>query len=310
MTVAIAMLTLIASGLLLSEGANRAGAAFPGHNGRIAFWRISQAPHGNGFKDTIYTVTKRGTHPRALTSGCCSNSDPDWSPNGKRVAFSRNDRIFTMRANGTGLRRLTKGRRFHGKHFDDFGPAWSPSGKRLVFWRSYKTPKSPSDLFTIRADGSKLRSLKTANLDESEPSWSPNGNRIAFAATESHGASTHQTPGIYTMRPSGAHVKLVLKVGNQKAGLDWSPSAKRLAFARGSGGGTQIFTVRANGAHQTQLTHLGRPAFDPAFSPNGKRIVFTSHGALHLVKAGGGKSSVLLRRSGRASDVAPDWQPR
>jgi TolB protein len=296
--------------LLLSGDAERAGGAFPGKNGLIAFSRIARAPSGNGFRDTIYTVTKRGRHRRAVTTGCCIDDDPAYSPNGKRIAFDRDGHIFTMRADGSRLHKLTKGKRFHGKPFEDSGPSWSPHGGRLVFWRRYQTSRIPSDLFTIRADGSKLNELKTKDLDELEPIWSAKSRQIAFRAIPSLGGSTPQKRGIYVMRPNGTHVKLVLEVHGERDGLDWSPNGKALAFARRGDGGVEIFKVRADGSHETRLTHTSRPAFDPAFSPNGSRIVFTTHGSLHLVRIGGGKSTLLLGRSGRAVDVAPDWQPR
>jgi Tol biopolymer transport system component len=305
-----APVTLIAAGLLSIGSAGQAGGAFPGGNGRVAFERISRAPQGEGFRDTIYTVTKRGTRVRALTSSCCMDDDPAWSPSGKRAAFVRGGHVFIMRADGTDLHKLTKGKRYHGRRFQDAGPSWSPNGGRLVFWRTYETSKNPSDLFTVRSDSSKLRSITTTKVDEFQPSWSPRGNRIAFGAVRSLRASSPQTPGIYTMRPNGRGVMLVFKVRTERAGLDWSPNARRLAYSRFAGGAAQVFTVRASGNHPTQLTHLRKSAFDPAFSPNGKHIVFTSGGSLHLIGAHGGKPTALLKRHGRSSDVAPDWQSR
>jgi len=309
-SLALALVTLLCLAFLLAQHADLAGGAFPGKNGRIAFERISKAPSGNGFRDTILSVSKKGTHVHALTNGCCIDDDPAWSPNGKRIAFDRDGHIFTMRADGTHLKKLTKGKHFHGKPFQDAGPAWSPSGKRLVFWRRYETSKLPSDLFTIRSDGTDLQELKTPDLDEFDPTWSPKGNRIAFTAREALGASTTQTPGIYTMRPNGGDVMLEHEAHALRAGLDWSPNAKRLAFSRIAGGVAQIFKVHADGSHETRLSHTHKAAFDPAFSPNGKRIVFTTRGSLHLLRAAGGKASLLLKRSDRNSDVAPDWQPR
>lgn len=299
---------VLAFSILFVGGTGSANAAFRGRNGRIAFSRIARS-HSGGFRDTVRTVTKRGRHPRRLTSGCC-NDDPAYSPSGARLAFSRNGHIFTMAADGTGLHRVTRGKRYRGKKFSDFEPSWSPNGGRIVFERRYENSKVRFDLLTVRAGGSKPRLLERGDLSEPDPSWAPNGNKIAFVASGSASTPAPHNPGIYTVRPSGAGAKLVLKVGNEKAGLDWSPSARRLAFARGSGSGTQVFTVRANGAHQTQVTHTGKAAFDPAFSPNGTQIVFTSRGALHVVRASGSKPSVLLHRSGRGSDVTPSWQPR
>ena len=52
------------------------------------------------------------------------DSDPTWSPDGTRIAFSSDrdgdDEIYTMRSDGTDVRRLTVNDAWDGE------PAWSP----------------------------------------------------------------------------------------------------------------------------------------------------------------------------------------
>ena len=69
--------------------------------GRIAFVRSHQ----------IYTATTTGRRVRKLTSSG-KNFQPQWSPNGRRIAFVHEGRaghrdIWVMRANGHGKRRVT-----------------------------------------------------------------------------------------------------------------------------------------------------------------------------------------------------------
>lgn len=80
------------------------------------------------FSNEVHTIEPNGKAPEAADQEG-SNSDPSYSPNGKRIVFT-SDRdgdteIFKMHANGTRERRLTK------NDDVDFNPAWSPDGRRF-----------------------------------------------------------------------------------------------------------------------------------------------------------------------------------
>jgi hypothetical protein len=96
-----------AGALIAAVVASAAEAAFPGKNGRIAY------QHGPLFGDmAIFSVTPGGGHRERLTRSGTANGDASWSPNGKRIAFDRSKGgdfdIFTMRADGRRVRRLTR----------------------------------------------------------------------------------------------------------------------------------------------------------------------------------------------------------
>ncbi|MCP4166749.1 MAG: SH3 domain-containing protein [Chloroflexi bacterium] len=88
------------------------------------------------------------------------------SAEGKIVFQTRNGGdIYIIGANGTGLRRLTRG----------FDPALSPDGKQVAFTRW----DEPRGLWLIDADGTGERHLHTANKPRS-PTWTPDGSAIVF----------------------------------------------------------------------------------------------------------------------------------
>lgn len=305
---AAALAAAVACAGIAAGGPAPAPAAFPGSDGVIAFSRLAKDPDGNGFVEAIYSATAKGTKLRMLTGGCCIDQDPSWSADGKRIALSRDARIFTMNAKGTGLDRLTKGKRFNGRRFEDLGPSWSPDGKRIVFWREYQSGKLPSDLFIVDSDGSNLTELPTPDLDEHGPSWSPDGTLIAFAATPSLDAAVELPDGIYVMNVDGTGVAPVV-TNNQNAGPDWSPDGQKIAYSRKGDGGREVYVVNADGSAEQRLTDVTKSAFDPAFSPEGDQIVFSLQGALQVMSATGSKPKPL-DAGAAVADFSPSWQPK
>ena len=71
----------------------------------------------------IWLMDADGTRKRRVTSGKERDSEPSWSPDGTLIAFQRergeNDSIYTIKAGGGGLQRLTRGPY-------DGSPSWQP----------------------------------------------------------------------------------------------------------------------------------------------------------------------------------------
>jgi len=99
------------------------------------------------------------SHVRSLTPAPISARQPDWSPDGNRIAFSthcgkpQNEEIWTVNPKENSLVRLTKNGSdyFSGPH--DFHPSWSPQGDAIVFERD-APDLSSSGIFIMKSDGS------------------------------------------------------------------------------------------------------------------------------------------------------------
>ena len=95
----------------------------------------------------IYVIDADGKNQRRLTKNTSRNTDPSWSPDGKRIVFVSNRdgnyEIYVMNADGARqVRRRTK------DGSDDTDPAWfdpafavevapfavSPTGKKFTMW--------------------------------------------------------------------------------------------------------------------------------------------------------------------------------
>jgi tricorn protease-like protein len=115
-----------------------------------------------------------------LTTGF--DNFPAWSPKGDLIAFTRFSEddydIYTIRPDGTGLRRLTTARG------NDAHAVWSPDGKHILFSSArlgFKDeaplydgiPQPYGELFVMDADGSNQRPLTDNQWEDATPAWAP-----------------------------------------------------------------------------------------------------------------------------------------
>jgi Tol biopolymer transport system component len=196
----------------------------------------------NGF-NAIWTLDLKTGRSRRLThsSVLAGDDSPAWSPDGRRLAFSRDGAIYTVTRRSGLVRRLV---RRAGKHF--LSPDWSSGGGRLVF------NSSDDRLFTVQANGRGLRRLPPRLARY--PRWSPDGKLIAFikpAARES------LPPRLLVARADGSHTRIVVSRDdiNWNVHPAWSRDGRRIAFVitkvfdpQNGYHGNEIVTVRLDGS--------------------------------------------------------------
>jgi Tol biopolymer transport system component len=128
-----------------------------------------------GLLDGLYTARPDGSRLRQVFRRYWGvGVQPDWSPDGRRIAFGARKHIFTIGARGRGLDRVTGPRRASATSTD---PAWSPDGRRIAFLRE-------GDIYVIRSDGRGIRRIVDAPSEDlahperpwltlSGPGWQP-----------------------------------------------------------------------------------------------------------------------------------------
>ena len=170
--------------------------------------------------------------------------------------------IWTMRADGSHLRRLTKDRQ------EDHCPSWSPDGRLIAFTRRYV---HPADLFVMRADGSGVRRVLKLRGEEICPRWSPDGKRLVFVRMD----NTLPSPvhAVYTVRVDGRGLRKLSTLNDAWEMTDWGRNG-RILFTNDREGDEELWVMNADGSGMTPLTKNGIADFFPAWSPDGRKIVF------------------------------------
>jgi TolB protein len=114
-----------------------------------------------------------GSDVERLTETNAYETAPDFSPNGRRIVFERtpgrirNDDLYSIRVDGTGLKRLT-----HTPGTRDVDPVFSPNGAWIAFASDRNRSPKAYDIYRMRTDGSGLKRLTTTpDSVEAHPTW-------------------------------------------------------------------------------------------------------------------------------------------
>jgi hypothetical protein len=110
------------------------------------------------------------------------DSEPDWSPDGRRIAFvrgapdGRSSALFVVRRDGGGLVRLTGGAQVVSR------PAWSPDGRRIAYAASPLEGGS-FDIWVVDLDGGDPRRVAGGPAEQVAPSFARDGS-LRFSTVE------------------------------------------------------------------------------------------------------------------------------
>ncbi len=237
---------------------------------------------GEGFLDTRYThlwvVPEDGGEPKQITSGAWDDSDPQWSPDGRWIAFvsnraadpdlTDNTDLYAVQPDGTGLRPLVT------RPGPDDAPSWSRRGDRLAF----SSIRKPNDYY-MRTDQMVVRVAEPGeplpepvNLTAALDTWVAGDNYVSGGAS---------------------HMRAL-----------WSPDGGRLALTVEKRGANVLISVpsdRPLTAGEAPLEILGGASVkDLVRSSAAGELVTAVSDALHLpdlqtIPAGGGVPGAVTR---------------
>lgn len=261
-------------------------ALMPGASASSTGDRLVFANDGAGALE-IFSVNPDGTDLRQLTSNAFWDTDPSWSPDAGKVAFSSNrdgdDDIWVIDATeGDPINRTNLG---DGR---DVQPEWSRDGNKIVFVRN-------GYIHSVPAGGGTIIQLARGTA----PAWSPVEAKIAFV----------RGGDIWTMKGDGSGAALLVPDGDADA-PDWSPDGSRIAFesTNTAEGDSRIKVFDLGTGVVTALPGAGDD-FHPSWSPDGQRLVFsniTLEAQLVIAAADGSDRQPLLAELD-GYEVLPSW---
>jgi Tol biopolymer transport system component len=306
-------------------------AKLPG--GRIVFRRYLDAAKTHG---ALFTVNPDGTGEAQITAPPVGTVDdnPDWSPDGRRIAFERCDsrngcQVFTIAPDGTGERHVPERCRLS-RVCQLSNPAWTPDGRLVA---------------TLADGGDRL------DPPSGDRAW-PQASRLVLIDLERHTQRTLVRRGHWTgvaespaVSPDGRTVLYTRANTSRSApafggalfvvGLDGRQDHRITPWSLGGGDhpgfapdGTILFrsyedddarqsdywTVRPDGSGLRRLTHFepGTTVLSTSYSADGRWIAYGTSGVagnadVFVMRADGVGARPVTRS--RLWDSAPDWGP-
>lgn len=235
-----------------------------------------------------------------LTRGDKSCSGPDWSPDGKWIAFTSSragdkNQIFLISPAGGEAIQLTNA------ETGVSGFQWSADGKSISFAATEAVSKASKDrkellgdfevvrkeyththLWTFAvADGLKApqpgrQRTKGKDYTVGSFSWSPEGRKIAFSATVNPDLIQGGTADIYVLDLADDSIKKIVAQPGPDGSPQWSPDGRQILFSSAMGrpkyfaDNSRLALVSADGGLIRSLTD--------AFNENAGFVAWTADG--------------------------------
>jgi Tol biopolymer transport system component len=206
-----------------------------------------------GHRDIWIADLARQTTSR-LTTGSLGGSDPVWSPDGRRIAFTAYNPgdqtgvyVADSRAAGEGQPII------RWKHCEDYPTSWAPDGRTIIVNRW--CPGSRGDLWLLSLSGDpELRPLLATDFQEAGAQFSPNGRWVSYTSDESGRWEIY-------VRPTGG------------GAARWQVSDNGGLDARWRGDGKELFYLSPDRRLMSVEVNRGGPEFEcgrprPLFQTN------------------------------------------
>jgi dipeptidyl aminopeptidase/acylaminoacyl peptidase len=229
-------------------------------DGKWVAYTVSSLDSAKDKKNSdIWMVSWDGKESMQLTHSAFTESDPQFSPDGKFISFlsgreGEKSQVWLLDRRGGEAVRLTD----YKTDVEEY--RWKPDSKQLLLVMKdtldttvinkrkpyvinryrfkediegyqYDTRKSHLYLFDI--DSKKSEQLTSGIYNESDPQWSPSGDKIAFVSNRTKDPDRNRNTDIWlTDARKNAEARQLTTWAGSDEQPKWSPDGKRIAYVR------------------------------------------------------------------------------
>jgi Tol biopolymer transport system component len=195
-------------------------------------------------RQVIFTMRPDGTELKQLTANGEQNSEPAWSPDGRRIAFRSerggNPDIYVMNADGSEQRALALSIRA-------VLPTWSPDGSKILFTG---TVDNRANVYVMNADGTGQQQLSQSSTGHSRFAlWSPDGKQIVFNTTRDGNDE------VYVMAADGSNPRNISNHPANDVPFGWSADGQSILFlSTRDRMARDVYRMKVDGTGVTRMT--------------------------------------------------------
>ena len=226
-----------------------------------------------------------------------TDGEPDFSVDGRKIAFVRAGDIWAMRADGTGQHKLTSGTEI------DSRPQFDPKAEYVVFTLAPATAGGSRDLYRVNLGGAPVHSSPVPATSTKRRSRPTARRSFSSAASPRPGAAL---PTTFTRC---AHPAPAWRASSKTGHIDeFSPRHFKggIVFSRGQSGDgpgayADIFTMRSNGTKVKVLVAGAGSSFVEDVAPAAGMVLFRRDQGLWVKKIGPGRAHKLSQVADNSS---------
>ena len=263
----------------------------------------------------IYLVKPTGGSVAQLTDHPTVDSDPDWSADGRQIAFrSRRDGssdIFVMGADGSDPVNLI---RDPADSLDDeFAPRWHPDGFTFSLYTDRYPPRGSCKsgfhqiaLLRTEEDDQSIDLFETIPGEQTSSSWSPDGRNLVFSSM-----CLNSNVDLYLYDAQSGDTRILVNEPFSEKDPAWSHNGQFLAYAANMDGNFDIYLLDLETKRSTRLTNHPAKDTQPAWSPDDSQIAFVTNRdgnqEVYIMEVDGSNTYNLTQHP--ADDWYPAWSP-
>lgn len=196
----------------------------------------------------LYIMNADGTGKvRVTDTPDADETQPDISPDGRTVVFTRAGSIYAVNIDGSGERRLTN------SPGNSDNASFSSRGDKLVF--ESDRAGSGKQIYVMNADGSRQRAVTNDSGSNTDARFSPDGSQIVYASRRPPEDAANS--GIYVMNADGTNARRLVASGALSDGQPtFSPDGRSVVFSSiQSDNMGSLYSIRTDGTALTRLTN-------------------------------------------------------